>query len=585
MRSFAFLGVLPALLFASGCRPGPSPPGAAPAPGPIGSVTFLEVAERAGVRFRNVCGGKDKDYVLEVNGAGCSIFDYDNDGDLDIFLVNGGRLEPPYGPPPPPGPPPSDALFRNDGAMKFTDVTRAAGLVESAWGCGSAAADYDNDGWTDLFVANYGPDTLWHNNGNGTFSDVTAAAGAGDPAWGASCAWLDYDGDGLLDLVVVNYLEFDPKKVKRRGTDLTCQYKGQLILCGPVGLPPAYPTLYHQKSDHTFADVSVSSGLRSAPPSYGLGVVALDYNNDGRPDIYITNDTRPNLLFENRGDGTFVEVGMRAGVALNELGQVQAGMGVDATFRSGSGFEDLFVVNYEDDANNYRKNEGNGFFSEITVPLGLAAPCFKYLGWSCFFFDADLDGEEDLFVAQGHVVPQADQIASSPGYRQPNKLFLGDRSGKFIDASSSAGPAFELKRSSRGAAYGDLDGDGDLDIVVNVIDDQAMLLENAGPPRGHWLSVRTSGTVSNRDGIGAVVSILSGGRSQMRRIRSGSSYASSSQIAAHFGLGQATGVDELRVRWPTGKEESYPVPGVDRRITVTEGKGTPAPPRTTSGIR
>jgi hypothetical protein len=529
------------------------------------------------MRFLNVCGGKDKDYVVEVNGAGCAVFDYDGDGRLDVFLVNGGRLEPPYGAPSPPGePPPSDALFRNDGGLRFTDVTRAAGLVESAWGCGCAAADYDNDGRPDLFVANYGRDTLWRNNGNGTFTDVTGPAGVGDPGWGSSCAWLDYDGDGLLDLFVVNYLDFDPRKVKRRGTDPTCQYKGQLILCGPVGLPPAHSTLYRQKSDHTFADVSAAAGIRSAPPSYGLGVVVVDYNRDDRPDLYVTNDTRPNHLFENRGDGTFGEVAMRAGAALNDMAQAQAGMGVDATFRSGTGFEDLFVCNYEDDSNTYRRNEGNGFFTETTAALGLAAPCFKYLKWSCFFFDADLDGEEDLFVSQGHVVPQADRIASSPGYRQPQKLFLGDCSGKFIDVSASAGPGIQLKRSWRGAAFGDLDGDGDADIVVNAIDDRVALLENQGPPRGHWLSVRTAGADSNRDGIGAVVSLRASGKTQMRRIRSGSSYASSSEIAARFGLGTSAWVEELRVRWPAGREEVYPVPAVDRLVKVVEGEGKTA---------
>ena len=561
------LVVLSPLLLAACDAPKPASR-AAPA------LVFQEISALAGLRFRNVCGGPDKDYIVETNGAGVALLDYDRDGDLDVFLVNGAVLSPPFGAGlPADSPPPSDSLFRNDGGLRFTDVTRAVGIVESDWGCGAVAADYDNDGDPDLYVTNYGPDRLWRNDGSG-FVDVTKEAGVGDPGWGSSAAWLDYDRDGLLDLMVVNYLEFDAAKVKKRGSgDPSCVFKGQPILCGPIGLPPGQRTLYRNLGGGKFADVSATIGIRSAPPSYGLGVIALDYNNDDWPDIYVTNDSRPNLLFESQAGKGFVEVAMRAGCALNELGRTQAGMGVDATFRSKSGFEDLFVVVYEDDTNTYFQNDGQGFFTERTGPLGLAEPCFKYLGWSCFFFDADLDGDEDLFVGQGHVVPQADKIPSSPGYKQPSKLFLAEPNGKFLDASERSGPALTQKKSLRGAAYGDLDGDGDADIVANAIDDQASLIENSGPPHGHWLAVRTIGTKSNRDGIGAVVTLTSGGAGQQRRIRSGSSFASSSEPFARFGLGSATQVDALTVRWPTGSEERYEVLAVDRVLIVEEGKG------------
>ena len=457
------------------------------------SPSFADVTKKAGVDFVTVCGNRDKDYVISVNGAGVALLDYDLDGDLDIFLVNGSRLPPPHGEGPG-SPPPSDALFRNLGGLRFEDVTKQAGLTESDWGCGVAVGDYDNDGDPDIFVANYGRDRLWRNDGDGTFSDVSDSAGTVDPHWGSSCAFLDYDRDGFLDLFVVNYLVFKPEDAKRRGTDPNCQYKGQPILCGPVGLPPAPCTLYHNRGDGTFEDVRETSGIRAvdlAEATYGLGVAVLDFDLDDRPDIYVANDTRPNLLFHNRGDGTFAEIGMRSGVALNDEALAQAGMGVDAVFLGDRDREDLFVVNYEDDNNTYYRNDGGAFFTETTTPMGLAGPSFKYLGWASFFFDADLDGDLDLYIAEGHVVPQSNQIPSSPGYVQRNKLLLNDGSGKFEDASDRAGPGLAVEKSSRGAAFGDLDGDGDPDIVVNEIDAAATVLENVGKPRHHWARGRT----------------------------------------------------------------------------------------------
>jgi hypothetical protein len=533
------------------------------------SLAFIERTLEAGVRFHHVCGGREKDYILEVNGGGCALFDYDGDGDLDIFFVNGARF--PDDPAGQGAKPPSDALYRNDGRWRFTDVTQAAGLEESAWGCGVAVADIDNDGDLDLYVTNFGPDELWRNNGDGTFTAIGEESGARDTGWGASCAFVDYDRDGLVDLFVVNYLEFDRTRIKPRGPD-SCSYKGQQILCGPVGLPQAYSTLYRNLGGNRFEDVSVKAGIR-VKSGYGLGVAVGDYDADGWPDIYVAADTTENLLFRNRGDGTFEEVGLRAGVARNDHAVAQAGMGTEFAFVRSARLEDLFVVNYEDDNNTYYRNEGNGFFVETTTEVGLAAPCFKHLGWGVNFCDFDFDGHLDLFVSQGHVVPQVDVVPASPGYLQKNKLFLNDGTGKFRDVSEMAGPGLQVKKSSRGSACGDLDGDGDIDIVINEIDGPATLLECAGPPLGRWLGVRATGTRSNRAAIGAVVRLSAGGREQARRIQSSSGYASHSELTARFGLGGAERVDRLSVEWPSGGAEVFDVDGVDRVITVVEGEG------------
>ncbi|MBI4606920.1 MAG: CRTAC1 family protein [Planctomycetes bacterium] len=534
-------------------------------------LTFVDRTAACGVTFEHVCGGLEKDYILEVNGGGVALFDVDGDSDLDVFFVNGSRFDLKPG-----EAPPSDALYRNDGAWRLTDVTDAAGLRESAWGCGCAVADVENDGDLDLYVTNFGPDELWVNDGMGSFAAAGASSGANDPGWGSSATFLDYDRDGLADLFVVNYLHFDRSRVAPRGPG-SCNYKGQQILCGPVGFPPAHCTLYRNLGQVKFEDASEEAGIRKAAPGYGLGVVACDYDRDGWEDLYVAADTSENLLYHNLRNGTFEEVGMRAGVARSDHGVAQAGMGTDAAYLRDPRLEDIFVVNYEDDSNTYYRNDGDGFFTEITTQLGLAAPCFKHLGWGAFFADLDLDQDLDIFIAQGHVVPQADQIPSSPGYRQLNKVFRNDGSGRFEDASARCGPGLQVKKSSRGAACGDLDSDGDLDIVVNDIDDRATVLEAAGKPLGHWLAVRCVGVKSNRAAIGAVVRLRAGGREQARRIKSGSSYASHCEILARFGLGAAQKVDELKVEWPSGGAEVFAAGAVDRVLTVTEGSGTRIP--------
>ena len=557
------LGLLLLALVPFACGPSSESPGAA------AGLNFIERTASSGVDFTSVCGGREKDYILEVNGGGCALFDYDGDGDLDIFFVNGGRFSQAG------ETAPGDRLYRNEGGWRFTDVTAATGILETAWGCGCAVADLDNDGDEDLYVTNFGPNELWLNRGDGTFAAAGEEAGVAGAGWGASCAFSDYDRDGLVDLFVVDYLHFDRAMIKPRGPD-SCTYKGQRILCGPVGLPQAYCTLYRNEGGGKFRDVSEAAGIR-AKKGYGLGVATGDYDRDGWPDFYVAADTTENMLFHNLGNGTFEEVGLPAGVARNDNAVAQAGMGVQFAFVSNPEREDLFVVNYEDDNNTYYLNKGGGFFDEETQSRGLGAPCFKHLGWGCFFQDFDFDADLDLFIAQGHVIPQAAAIPSSPGYAQPNKLFLNDGAGRFSDEGARCGDGLQIEKSSRGAACGDLDGDGDLDLVINEIDERATLLECSGPPRGRWLAVSLQGTRSNRSAIGAVVVLQGASRIQARRVLSGVGYASHSELTVRFGLGARGTVKELLVEWPSGGSELFEVAGLNRIVKCVEGQGRPAP--------
>lgn len=541
-------------------------------PEPAASIRFVDVAQKAGIAIDMVNGGNEvKKYVFESTGSGVALIDYDRDGYQDIFLVNGSRLEGF-----PAGAQPTHHLFHNNRDGTFTDVSGHAGLADSGWGQGVCVGDFDNDGFDDLFVTYYGrQNTLYRNNGDGTFSDVTAKAGFGELRnnWSSGCAFIDYDRDGRLDLFVASYVDFDSKTAGLPGSGPNCMLKDVAVFCGPRGLPPGQMHLYHNQGGGRFADVSSATGIRKAGKCYGLGVLTGDFENRGWPDIYVACDTTPSLLFRNNGNGTFSERGVTAGIAYDEDGREQAGMGVSAADYDGDGWLDIFKSNFEDDVPDLYHNEHDGTFSFRTFDAKLGSN-LRYLGWGGGFFDFDNDGWPDIFIANGHVYPELERHnhLESP-YRQKNLLYRNAGNGKFEDATSTAGPGLELRRSARGVAFGDLDNDGRLDLVINNQNDPPVLLHNECANANHWVSLRTIGTTSNRDGIGARVAVITGDRRQVQEIRSGGSYLSQSELRVHFGVGRASTIDRIEVRWPSGGADKIENVAADQRLTVEEGRG------------
>jgi enediyne biosynthesis protein E4 len=534
------------------------------------NLEFRDIAALAGLNFMNVCGEPArKDYILESTGCGVAIFDFDRDGYPDVFLVNGSRLAGFPG-----GQEPTNHLYRNLGNGKFADVTARAGLAKSGWGQGACVGDYDNDGWDDLFVTYYGTNLLYHNNGNGTFSDVTAKAGLplGGKRWGTGCAFLDYDLDGYLDLFVANYVDFDITRTPERGANRYCVWKDVPVFCGPRGLPKASNVLYHNQRNGTFADVSNSAGiLVSGPGYYGLGVVVSDFDNDGYPDIYVACDSTPNILYHNQGNGTFKDIAVLAGAAYNLDGVAQAGMGVAAGDYDNDGRFDIFVTNFSEDTSTLYHNDGTNFFSDLTSRAGLAKN-LKYLGWGTALADFDQDGWKDIIVANGHIYPEADQVGGTITYKQRMLLYRNSRDGRFADISDQAGPGFRETWSARGLAIGDLSNAGTLDIVINSVNDRAALLRNLHPA-GNCLLVQTIGTKSNRDGIGARVSVTANGLTQTDEVRSGGSYMSNSDSRLHFGLGMANRAAVLRIVWPSRLEERFSNLAANNLVVLKEGAG------------
>lgn len=549
------------------------------AAGATSQVTFVDVAATAGVDFRYTHGGIGQKYFIETMGPGCAFLDYDGDGQLDIYAVNGHILDPDV------APDQTNVLYRNSGDGKFLDVAEASGADDGGYGVGVTAADYDNDGDADLYISNFGPNVLYRNDGDGSFTDRTTQAGVGDDAWGTGVAWLDFDNDGALDLYVANYVSYS---LDVTGGDLTPYVVGTDEL--PSQTLRAYPSpdnfagsadvLYRNQGQGLFADVTARAGV-SNPDGKGMGVVCADYDDDGDVDIFVANDQSPNFLYQNGGDGTFVDVALIAGVGYSGDGRMEASMGADFGDYDNDGHLDLVVPNFQHEPTSLYRNEGDGMFSYESMHSGIGRASLPFVGWSTAFFDYDNDGLQDVFVANGHTLDNVELFDVTTSYAQRNHLYANLGAGRFEERSQSLGSGMELVKVSRGAAFGDYDDDGDVDIFVVNSTDRANLLRNeGGNGQGNWLRVCTVGTRSNRDGVGARVSIQAGDLHQIREIKTGSGLYGQNDMRASFGLGQHARVEFVEVRWPSGSVDRLHDISANRTLTIKEGVGLPGQVRT-----
>ncbi len=567
-RSFNRLFALPALsLYGQGISSRNVHP--APRSKPSGlpfQARFTDVAEAAGLRAPVIYGPADhKSYIVETVGCGAAFFDYDNDGWLDVFVLGGTRVDG--------APGATNRLYRNNRDGTFTDVTEKAGLHRTGWASAVAVGDYNNDGHDDLFVTYWGHNVLYRNNGDGTFTDVTREAGLMQEAvrWGAGCTFLDYDRDGHLDLFVANYLEFSFEATPKPGSSGFCNWKGVPVNCGPRGLPPGSGRLYHNNGDGTFMDVTVPSGIAKATGSYMMTAVSADFDNDGWPDIYVACDSTPSFLLRNNHDGTFTDIGLEAGVSLNEDGNEQAGMGVGVGDFDLDGNLDILKTHFSDDTSVLYRNNGKNFFEDVTVNSGLAVET-RFVSWGAGIVDLDNDGNPDLFIATGSVYPEV--AAALPNYplKTPRVIFRNLGNGKFEELIDTAGPGIAAAHCSRGCAFGDFDNDGDVDILVVNLNEPPSLLRNDVSGGHHWLKVKLAGVKSNRGAIGARVTAHYGAKVQAQEVLSQSSFYSASDSRLHFGLGSASTAD-LEVRWPNGNIEKIAGVAADQLVTVREGSG------------
>jgi enediyne biosynthesis protein E4 len=538
-------------------------------------LSFIDIGRESGLNAKTIFGGEHKNkYLLETTGCGVAFYDYDNDGWLDIFLVNGTRLEGF-----PAGGEPTSHLFKNNRDGTFTDVTAKAGVAHSGWGQGVCVGDYDNDGWDDLFVTYFGKNVLYHNNGDGTFTDVSQKAGVAGKAtrWNTGCAFVDYDRDGRLDLFVANYIDLDlaTAPVPESGP---CLYKSVMVACGPPGLQGGKNILYHNNGDGTFTDISEASGILSANGTYGLGVLTADFDNDGWPDIYVANDSTASALYQNKKNGKFQDIAIEAGCALSPDGKPQAGMGVSAADYDLDGNLDIVKTNFAGDTPSLYHNSGGASFEDTTFTAGLGAHT-QFLGWGCGFFDMDNDGWADILICNGHVYPEVEQLKTEAGYAQRKLLYQNLHNGHFADVSFQAGPGISEPSPSRGAAFGDFDNDGDIDVVVNTVNDYPQLLRCDLKLDHNWIKIRTIGTKSNRSGIGTrlmCVTHLPGEtkpHQQIDEVRSGGGYFSQNDLRVHFGLGKAEKVDVLEILWPSGQVDTLKDIKANQLIYVKEGAG------------
>ncbi len=528
---------------------------------------FDEVALSAGIEQPTIYGDeKVNRYLLETTGCGAALLDYDNDGWLDVFLVNGSRFAG-FGS----EAPPLSNLYRNNRAGGFVRVSESAGAAKHGWGQAVCAGDYDNDGFEDLFVTYWGENSLYRNLEGRGFEDATSKARLGQPRrrWNSGCAFLDHDRDGDLDLFVANYIDFEPDETPTPDSGL-CLYKGQPVACGPPGLPGGKNILYQNNGDGTFSDVSAGAGIVPVDGTYGLGVVTSDFDGDGWTDIYVANDSNPSLLYQNQKDGTFREIGVLAGCAYSQDGKPQAGMGLAVGDYDRDGDFDIFKTNFAEDSSNLYRNMGEDLFEEAAFLAGIGINT-RYLGWGCGMFDFDLDGWLDIFQVNGHVYPEVDRLTGSPGYHQPKIVYRNRGDGRFQDVTQKVGAAVLEPAAGRGAAFGDLDNDGDIDVLVNNVNQRPHLYRTHVETQNHWISIRPLGRRSNRSGIGARVEARVGESTLVDEVRSGGSYYSQNQLRVHFGLGGADRVGEIVIRWPSGAVDRHRDIKADRLLYAVEG--------------
>jgi len=551
---------------------------AAPRPDEGNAVTYVDVAKEAGLTVPNVWGGVDhKRYIVEAKGSGIAFFDYDMDGWLDVYMTNGLRL------PPddkwPAGQEPKSHLFKNNRDGTFTDVTERSGLGQVGWQTGICVGDYDNDGVDDIFCGFWGHNALFHNNGDGTFTDVSKQAGVYNERvrWTSGSIWIDYDRDGRLDLFVANYMEFDITKVPAPGQTGYCQWKGIPVMCGPRGLPGGTNLLFHNNGDGTFTDVTERAGILKPGPRYSITPVAYDFDNDGWPDIYVTVDSEPSILYHNNKDGTFTDTAVMAGCAYNEDGQEQAGMGVGVADYDGDGYLDIFKTNFADDTCDLYRNNGDGTFTDTTFVAGLGVNT-QYVQWGCGFVDYDNDGWPDIIQINGHVYPEIEKFNLDAHFKMPRLIYHNLGNGKFKDVSAEMGPGISERFSSRGAAFGDYDNDGDIDVLVLNMNDPPSLLRNDGGNKNNWIKIKLIGTRCNRTAVGARVRVVTGKHAQIDEVHTGGSVMSQSDLRLHFGVGQLKKIDLIEVKWPTtgtiaGKTEKFTDVEVNQILTIKEGEG------------
>lgn len=524
-------------------------------------IRFVDVASISGIDFQHVSGSPEKKYILETMSGGVAWIDYDQDGWIDLYLVNGGHWEELIRG----RRSVSNALYRNRGDGMFSNVTASAGVKGLHWGMGVTVADYDNDGWPDLYLSNFGPNTLYRNNGDGTFTDVTERAGVGDSRWSVSSAVGDYDADGHLDLYVANTVRFDAHDPGPTG----CHYRGITTHCGPLGMIASADVFYRNLGDGSFQEAGRTAGTAVDNSAYGLGVAWSDYDNDGDLDIYVANDRHPNFLFQNQGNGAFLEVGLLSGAAFSEDGLAQGSMGVAFGDYDHDGWFDVFLTHFSDEYNTLYRNLGDGRFRDVSHSTDLAFPSWRWVGWGTAFGDFDHNGWEDLFVVNGHVFPQVDDYEAGTRFNEPSQLFLNFGSGKFKEDPQvfTTGPAV-----SRGAAFGDFDNDGDIDVAVNNLDGNPWLLRNdGGNKRGSWLQLALTGVRSNRSAVGARLTVESDQGLLIREVSGGSSYQSSNDLRVHFGLGTRESAKSLTVRWTDGSSQTFKNVETRQFYRLTEG--------------